>query len=185
MTPDEIEKLLTAARTRKGRYNGVLTGDEVEMIYRTMLGTGLRSTEAASIQVWQIDTEKRRINLKPSETKNKKGGFQPVTQYLANRLAHWIKDKDPQDRVFRHTKNTLHASFKRDCKYAGISRTSEDGRSIDVHSLRRTYGTMLARAGVPLTTTQRLMRHSTPELTARLYIDVEPIDMYEAVDKLG
>ena len=59
-----------------------------------------------------------------------------------------------------------------------------DGRSIDVHSLRRTFGTMLARAGVPLTTTQRLMRHSTPELTAKLYIDVEPIDMSQAVEKL-
>ena len=59
-----------------------------------------------------------------------------------------------------------------------------DGRSIDVHSLRRTFGTMLARAGVPLTTTQRLMRHSTPVLTAQLYIDVEPIDMALAVDRL-
>lgn len=72
----------------------------------------------------------------------------------------------------------------RDLAAAGIEQSAPDGRSVDVHSLRRTFGTMLARAGVPLTTTQKLMRHSTPELTARLYIDVEPIEMAAAVDKL-
>ena len=53
-----------------------------------------------------------------------------------------------------------------------------------MHSLRKTFGTMLARAGVPLITVQRLMRHSTPQLTAKLYIDVDPIDMMQALDKL-
>jgi integrase len=43
---------------------------------------------------------------------------------------------------------------------------------------------MLAMAGVPLTTVQRLMRHSTPLLTAKLYIDVEPVDMMQALEKL-
>jgi hypothetical protein len=38
--------------------------------------------------------------------------------------------------------------------------------------------------GVPLTTTQRLMRHSSPLLTAKLYIDVDPLNMAEALDKL-
>ena len=83
-----------------------------------------------------------------------------------------------------YNKDSIRRSFYADLKAAGIERKSPDGRSIDVHSLRRTFGTMLARAGVPLTTTQRLMRHSTPELTAKLYIDEEPIDMMQAVEKL-
>jgi integrase len=43
---------------------------------------------------------------------------------------------------------------------------------------------MLAKAGVPLTTVQRLMRHSTPLLTAKLYIDVDPFDMMQALEQL-
>jgi hypothetical protein len=43
---------------------------------------------------------------------------------------------------------------------------------------------MLAKAGVPLTTTQRLMRHSTPVITAKLYIDVDPLDMANALGLL-
>jgi len=69
-------------------------------------------------------------------------------------------------------------------KAAGIERVGKDGRSIDVHSFRKTFGTMLARAGVPLTTVQRLMRHSTPLLTAKLYIDVDPVDMTQALSAL-
>ncbi len=184
LTTQEIDKLIEAAKVRKRQKNGKLTGDEVEMIYRTALGTGLRSTELASLCVYQIEPERYRISLRAAGTKNKKGVFQPLTPDLADRLASWIMGKSPTDPVFRHDKHSLMSSFKRDCQAAGIERLGADGRSVDVHSLRRTFGTMLARAGVPLTTTQRLMRHSTPELTAKLYIDVEPIDMMEAIAKL-
>jgi len=69
-------------------------------------------------------------------------------------------------------------------KVADIERIGADGRSVDVHSFRKTFGTMLAMAGVPLPTTQRLMRHSSPLLTAKLYIDVDPLHMMEALEKL-
>jgi integrase len=88
------------------------------------------------------------------------------------------------ERIFRHDSPNLLHQFYKDLKAAGIERLGKDGRSVDVHSLRKTFGTMLARAGVPLTTTQRLMRHSTPILTAQLYIDVDPLDMMQALEQL-
>ena len=94
------------------------------------------------------------------------------------------QNKSASDKVFVYNKFSIGDSFKIDCKFAGIPYKTEDGRTVDVHSLRRTFGTLLARARVPLTTAQRLMRHSTPELTARLFIDVEPIDIADALDKL-
>ncbi len=184
LTAEEVQKLLEIAKTRHRRSSGILSGDEVEMIYRTALGTGLRSSELAALLVHQIEPAKQRIVLRAATTKNKKAAFQPISEELAELLAAWIKDKQPGDRVFSHDKYSLLSSFKRDCKAAGIERKRADGRSVDVHCLRRTFGTMLARAGVPLTTVQKLMRHSTPELTAKLYIDVEEIDLQEAVGKL-
>jgi integrase len=67
---------------------------------------------------------------------------------------------------------------------AGIDKTDERGRIVDVHSLRMTCGTWLARAGVPLTTAQKLMRHFDPTLTANVYTDVALLDLHGAVDAL-
>jgi len=71
-----------------------------------------------------------------------------------------------------------------DLKAVSIQCVGTDKRTIDVHSLRKIFGTLLAKAGVPLTTVQRLMRHSSPILTAQLYIDVELVDMMQALNQL-
>jgi integrase len=60
-----------------------------------------------------------------------------------------------------------------------------DGRFLDFHALRVTYGTALARAGVRLQEAQRLMRHSTPILTANVYTRLELRDLRGAVERLG
>ena len=90
----------------------------------------------------------------------------------------------PHERYFRYDVFNIRKAFYEDLKAAGIERIGEDGRCLDVHALRKTFGTLLAKAGVPLTTVQRLMRHSTPLLTAKLYIDVEGVDMMDALEKL-
>ena len=105
---------------------------------------------------------------------------------LVQSIKEWIETHGIQstERIFHYNRDSILRSFYEDMKAAGIERKDPDGRSLDVHSLRKTFGTMLAMAGVPLTTVQRLMRHSTPLLTAKLYIDVEGGDMMQALDKL-
>ena len=70
-----------------------------------------------------------------------------------------------------------HATRRRDFKRAGITPENDDGHA-DLHSLRHTFGTRLAAAGVPPAKLQRLMRHATVELTMRYYVhlDVESLD---------
>jgi hypothetical protein len=50
--------------------------------------------------------------------------------------------------------------------------------------LRHKFGTMLAKAGVPLQVAQKAMRHSTPVLTANVYTHLGLLDVAGAVDKL-
>jgi len=184
LSNEEIARLLDAARERKRRGNR--SGEETALIYQTMLGTGLRSNELASIKVHQVDLDRREIILKAKDEKRKRGTRQPFKAPLGEKLKAWIssQNKTPKDFLFVYTVSGIGDSFERDCLAAGIPLKTDDGRSVDVHALRRTYGTMLARAGVPLTTVQRLMRHSSPELTAKLYIDVEPVDFANALKKL-
>src|SRR5437016_1930157 len=61
--------------------------------------------------------------------------------------------------------------FDRDLRMAGIAKRDDRGRTLDVHALRTTFGTLLSRGGVPLRTAQAAMRHSDPSLTANVYTD--------------
>ncbi len=74
--------------------------------------------------------------------------------------------------------------FHADCAAAKIPKKDGADRVIDVHALRHTFGTMLAKAGVSLQVAQRAMRHSTPTLTANVYTHLGLLDVAGAVGKL-
>jgi hypothetical protein len=60
--------------------------------------------------------------------------------------------------------------LRKDLDAAGIDwHEDEAGTIIDFHSLRHTFGTMLAASGVHPKTAQDLMRHSSIDLTMNLY----------------
>src|SRR5262249_62063863 len=69
-------------------------------------------------------------------------------------------------------------------KAAGIAKRDERGRTLDVHALRTTFGTLLSRGGVPLRTAQAAMRHADPNLTANVYTDPKLLDVHGALDAL-
>jgi len=156
------------------------------LIYRLLLGTGLRSTELSLLTPSQIDFERGRLTIEAAKTKNKKSDILPMRPDLVQSVKEWVEKHgiQPHQRIFRFDNKSIRIFLYEDLEAAGIERLGTDGRSIDVHSLRKTFGTLLARAGVPLTTVQRLMRHCTPILTAKLYIDVDPVDMLQALDQL-
>jgi integrase len=74
--------------------------------------------------------------------------------------------------------------FNADCRRAGIPKRDERGRTVDIHALRTTFGTMLARSGVAPRTAQALMRHSDIRLTMGVYTDPKLLDTAAAVESL-
>jgi integrase len=184
MTKEEVDRFLTATASGEPRIVG--RPDERVLIYQLLLGTGLRSTELSLLTPSQIDFERCRLRIEAAKTKNKKADTLPLRSDLVQSLKARIAATGikAHERAFHHHQAQIRNAFYLDLKAAGIERKSSDGRSVDVHSLRKTFGTLLALAGVPLTTVQRLMRHSTPLLTAKLYIDVDPINMMEALEQL-
>ena len=66
---------------------------------------------------------------------------------------------------------------------AGILHEDEQGRvSVDIHALRRTAGTRLARHSVPLATVSAIMGHSDVRLTQRFYVDLRIADTKKAIE---
>ncbi len=72
----------------------------------------------------------------------------------------------------------------RDLLLAKIPKVDERGRTVDVHALRHTFGTLLSAAGVAPRTAQAAMRHSTIDLTMNVYTDPKLLDVAGAMEAL-
>jgi len=62
------------------------------------------------------------------------------------------------------------------CKKAGLA-------DLKFHDLRKTFCSMLAQNGVSTAVTQRLLEHSSPYLTNKIYTNVDPV-LRESIEKL-
>src|SRR5439155_4544427 len=60
----------------------------------------------------------------------------------------------------------------------------ERGRTLDVHALRTTFGTLLSKGGVAPRTAQAAMRHSDIRLTMQTYTDEKLLGVRAALDVL-
>jgi Phage integrase family len=74
--------------------------------------------------------------------------------------------------------------LEKDLKAAGIPKVDERGRILDIHALRHTFDTLLAKGGVSQRVAQELMRHSDPRMTANVYTDLGIGDTAGALDAL-
>jgi integrase len=130
-----------------------------------------------------LDGDRPTLTLSGAITKNGKPATLPLRADLADALRAEVTGRRPTDPVFEIPADLLRR-FYADLKRAGIPRVDARGRLVDIHALRTTFGTHLAVAGVPITTAQKLMRHSDPKLTANVYTDAGLLDLHKAVEAL-
>jgi integrase len=256
MSEEELTRLLEVARrrplldattVRRGKRRGEAVavlrektrrrlerlGWERALIYKTLVLTGLRRGELASLRVSQVylDADPPYVVLNPGDEKNREGNSVPLRADLAADLRHWLSDKakaaqeaaggapsvpfDPEgvqagkrdrrnpgafsgqscqeltsirglpaDTPLFTVPAGLVRILDRDLKAAGIPKVDERGRTVDVHALRHTFGTLLSKSGVAPRTAQAAMRHSTIDLTMNTYTDPKLLDVAGAVEAL-
>ena len=85
--------------------------------------------------------------------------------------------------LFNAGRNFLR-TFNLDLAAAGIAKRDAHGRTVDVHCLRHTFATLLARNGVSPSVAQKLMRHSDIRLTMNTYTHLDLADTASAVAAL-
>lgn len=54
---------------------------------------------------------------------------------------------------------------------------------MDIHALRMTACSQMLRRGVPVEVVQRMLGHSDPQMTLRVYTDVTAADMRKSMRK--
>jgi len=187
-------------------FNGHLerTGRERALVYKTLVLTGLRKSELASLTVGQLefDGPVAFAVLNPADEKNRRGANIPLRADLAAELSSWLTERLDESRMearkagkaiparlpastrLFYVPSGLSRILNRDLAAAGIPKRDERNRVVDVHAMRVTFCTHLCAAGVPLRTAQAAMRHSKPELTANIYTDPKLLDVAGAIDAL-
>lgn len=187
ITLENIESLaedaeLLSADVRKMQVDGL----KWSLAYRMLALVGVRWEELRTLTAGQFTFgNEPEVALKSSFTKNGNSDRLPLPQDLATDLEAWIVDQAiPSDKPIFTLPAKGMKRFLRDIEVAGIERYDSQGRSIDIHCLRYSFGTLLAKRGVHVSVAQRLMRHSKPELTIGVYTSVESIDSRHASNTL-
>jgi integrase len=189
--PDVLERLEALGRERA-------------LIYKALVLTGLRKNELATLAVAQLrlDVPIPYVDLDAADEKNRAGSSVVIRADLAEDLRGWLDERlaslqeqardrgepipagIPGDSLVFQVPDGLVRIFDRDLEAAGIPKRDDRGRTLDVHALRTTFGTLLSRGGVPLRTAQAAMRHSDPSLTANVYTDPRLLDVAGSLDAL-
>jgi integrase len=160
--------------------------------------TGARYGEARQLAWGDVDLARGVALLRPENTKSQRARTLPITAEFAAELVELRavharalgRAVNEGDRVFLSAearplrRDTVNARrlFERLLRAAGIERIDSMGRSLDVHALRGTCATRLARRGVSISVTQKLLGHSSPLLTAKHYTKLEDGDVRAAVE---
>jgi integrase len=94
-------------------------------------------------------------------------GSRPVPAEIMWHLKKSLDDiNSKQDKLFND--NFSQNKWKKICKSAGLI-------DLKFHDLRKTFCSMLAQNGVSTAVTQRLLEHSSPNLTNKIYTNVDPV----------
>ena len=160
----QIKKLLSTSKPYKTLWMRILLA----------LGTGLRRGDIESWRVSDIDFENSYVTTRSKKTR-KSMGSRPVPVPIVAELKKYVSGLSPeQERIFIDRFNQYRWDKIR--QKLGLD-------DFKFHDLRKTFGSVLAQNGVSTAVTQKLLEHSSPDLTNKVYTNVDPV-LRHAVDQI-
>src|SRR5262249_52457847 len=156
------------------------------VVYLTAALTGLRRSELKRLQ-WgdmHLDAERPFIQLRASATKARRADVVPINPELLEALRrHRPRYCRPQDPVFRSIPK--YGTYRKDVEVrAKIPWRDGQGRLASFHCLRKTFGTYLALADVPLRVAMDMMRVTDAKLLTSIYTDARLFNTSAAAARL-
>lgn len=188
--------------TAKAEARYKLEGERNALAYLIFLTTGIRFNELRQLTWGDVDLDAETLTIRGETAKGDATGkaradaVQPLPVPTVAALRAWRVRcgafdlaapvlKLPADFSRTLTKDLGLARVKaRDGTLAPIAKRDGAGRVVDLHALRHTYGTMLARSGADPKTVQDLMRHSSVGLTFGVYVHADGARNREAAAAL-
>lgn len=171
LTRVEVTKLVAAAE--RGDVVLGLSGPDRAMMYRLAVGTGLRTSELASLEPgsFDLDGDPPTVTVRAGYSKHRREDLQPMRRDLAESVRAWRVGRPEGEPLFdvpRLSDKTA-KMMRVDLAAADIPYRDEDERVADFHSLRHSFVTEVVRAGASVKEAQTLARHQDPSLTFKVY----------------
>ena len=170
LTVEELQHVISAA-----------TG-EMKTLFAIGIYTGLRLGDCVLLEWGQVDLAKGVISLIPRKTARHTHGkpvIIPINPTLANlfleyqqRIGYVLPDFAE---LYKRRPDAITNRIQKHFRMCGIKTTAEKTNGmynrVDVgfHSLRHTFVSISANAGVPLAFVQAIVGHSNPAMTAHYY----------------
>jgi len=188
LTPQEEERFLDILKNRKD-------AERAYMLYHLMLITGLRISEALSLNIEHACRAKVELKVKGwTKEGEKKDRYKAV--YFPKALQKHLKDYlrvkakrgeslAPEAPLFvsrnsaRISARQVQRDFKKWVRESGIE------TDLTPHALRHTVGTRLLKEFKNAKLVQRYLGHSDVTTTLRYYVDVFSEDLEEAAEMLA
>jgi integrase len=164
LTPQQVRDILASA----SRY------PTLRLRVLVAVTTGLRRGDIEVIRIGDIHFDRNTIT-----SHNRKAGKamaeRPVPEAIMTELSNYVTTlADGQERLL--TDRFSPKKWEKTRKAVGLP-------ELKFHDLRKTFASLLAQRGVPTAVTQRLLEHSSPQLTNDVYTNVDPV-LRQAVDLL-
>ena len=164
LSPQQVRDLLTAVSRHPPLRLRVLLA----------VTTGLRRGDIEAIRIGDIHFDRNTLT-----TQNRKAGKamaeRPIPEQVMTELSNHV-DKLPegQEKLFADRFSPKRwDKIRKTLKLPGLK----------FHDLRKTFASLLAQRGVSTSVTQRLLEHSSPQLTNDVYTNVDPA-LRQAIERL-
>lgn len=172
--PEDVGRLLAVVR----ELGDELHRPELHPLFATLAYTGLRRGEALGLRWADVDLNRRMLTVRHSydgRTKSGKHRTVPVPAPLAAILtAYRLADPWKGELCFLNERGEmfspnakLEVLFRRALERAKLPR-------IRVHDLRHVFASHFVMGGGDIFTLQRILGHSTPQLTSDTYAHLSP-----------
>jgi integrase len=156
LSPKQVRDLITLA----SRY------PSLRLRILLAVTTGLRRGDIEAIRIGDIHFDRNTITTRNRKAK-KAMAERPVPEQIVTELSNYVATlPDGQELLFADRFSPK--------KWAKI-RSKAGLPNLKFHDLRKTFASLLAQRGVSTAVTQRLLEHSTPQLTNQVYTNVDPV----------
>ncbi|MFC1942646.1 tyrosine-type recombinase/integrase [Chloroflexota bacterium] len=166
----DIEKLFKAIENKK-THKGCIVRDS--LMTELTLRTGMRRSELANLAVKDVHADFFLV------VKNGKGGKDrviPLVVELALRLHNFIRDKQPDEKVFKLKPASITMKIKKFARAAGLT-------DLHAHTLRHKFATDLLERGANLKVVQQLLGHENLA-TTEVYLSITDQSLRDAIGLL-
>ncbi len=156
LTNTQIRKLLLASKTCQTMRMRILLA----------LGTGLRRGDLESLRIPDIDFENSYATTRSKKTR-KSMGSRPVPVPIVAELKKYVSGLDAEQEELFNDRSSQYR-WEKIRQKVGLA-------DFKFHDLRKTFGSILAQNGVSTAVTQKLLEHSSPDLTNKVYTNFDSV----------